>query len=414
MGDRRGVGALFVALVIFLGVQASYAAPVELRFWWNEQPAFVEVMQSIIEEFNTANPEIKVTLEPVADWRAKLAVAVAGGAGPDVAIIFSGDVQSFAASGILLPLNRYLDASYTDGLHPAHQALITHQGNQVALPLTLTTIALVYNEDVFAESGLAAPPDSTDSMWTWDEFSEVARLLTIHLTGGNSEVQAAGAALGSSDFWRLPWFYQAGATLLNESQTQAAINSAEALDALEYLHDLYARGFVKSDQNPLSLSQRQVGMAIMGHWDVSRIYDADSDANLGATFLPYGAQPAVGLGGDFVAALSYTEHPMEAVKFVKFLTSPEVTSRYGALRNYISPWRGVSPDYSPQIRALMPIYEQQALFASPKLVVDRGHPQYGQMVSVFQSEFNEAVNGNKTPIEALAAMETGINAALAR
>jgi multiple sugar transport system substrate-binding protein len=396
---------------LLFSVSMVSAEPVKLRFQWSEQPAFVDQMTALIDEFNRTHPNIVVELELTAGWQDKLAVAFAGGAAPDVVVVFSGNVRNFAANGMLLNITPYVGTQQLNAMHPAQRALVTHNGEITALPFTLTTIAVLYNVNLFNQAGLPTPTTDINKAWTWNDFRDIARKLRLLIAGGNENSTAAGAGLGGGDFWRLPWFYQNGAALFNADETQAAINSPEAAQTLTFLNELYSAKLI-NHAGPDQLAGGNVGMAINGHWDMTRVLESNPDMEVGATYLPYSKQQAVGLGGDYLGVISSTKYPKEAFEFVQFLSSRESTIRYSTALNYISPWRGVMPNYTGRFAALMPVFYQQALVASSKLVTDRGIPGYSQITPIFQREFAAAVEGRKSPAEALDTMEIEFNATL--
>ncbi|MFN8420538.1 MAG: extracellular solute-binding protein [Anaerolineae bacterium] len=83
--------ALTLALALTLiGIPTvSKAAPIELTFWnyWDGQNG--TVIQSLVDEYNAANPDVKITNVFVGwgELLPKLQTAAAGGSKPDIAAI---------------------------------------------------------------------------------------------------------------------------------------------------------------------------------------------------------------------------------------------------------------------------------------------------------------------------------------
>jgi len=97
--------ALLAAAAVFVGGTAI--AETQLDFWsWRQED--VEAYNSIIAEFEKANPDIKVTYtahEPT-NYATILTTALAGGSGPDIIHTRAyGAFESVAAPGYLESLN---------------------------------------------------------------------------------------------------------------------------------------------------------------------------------------------------------------------------------------------------------------------------------------------------------------------
>jgi multiple sugar transport system substrate-binding protein len=64
-------------------------------------------MKSLVDKFNAANPNIKVTMNVYewADYYQKVPAAVSTGNGPDLGIMHVDQVATNAARGVVLPLD---------------------------------------------------------------------------------------------------------------------------------------------------------------------------------------------------------------------------------------------------------------------------------------------------------------------
>ena len=56
----------------------------------------------------------------------------------------------------------------------------------IGLSGDLQTIVIFYNRELFDRAGLSYPPASNEDAWTWDEFIEVAKALTIDKNGNSA------------------------------------------------------------------------------------------------------------------------------------------------------------------------------------------------------------------------------------
>jgi len=85
-----------------------------------------------------------------------------------------------------------------------------------------------YNKDLFDAAGLAYP----DPDWTWDDFTTLAKALTLD-TNGDGEIDQWGFTNNS---WPPPYIFiwQAGGELISPDFTEAPIDSPEFLEGFEF------------------------------------------------------------------------------------------------------------------------------------------------------------------------------------
>lgn len=401
------VSVLLVGLVI-----APIASATTLELLWWESGEKLEWLQSLVDRYQEENPEIKINLETVPwdEYWQKMPVLMAAGRAPDVMFMVSGNVQRYAELGGLVDMSPYLTDEYLADLYEPHLEMVTFEGSKIAaLPFTLTAPTLFYNKDVAAKAGIN-PPQTLEDAWTWDEFKDAA----IEMK------EAAGTPYGvhivTRDFWRLPFLYQNGASVLNEDKTASAINTPEAAEALEFLRSLHTSGIASSPVDPMAGDMFIAGlipMVVGAHWDVGMYQTAIESFEYGVTFMPRQKQHAVALGGDFLAAYSQTQYPEESVKFIQWLSSPEISQEYVVNNYYLAPHKSAQLQY-PADQDLMELVVQQASVGSSALTSQRAIPEWDVFLSTMMAEFDLVLMGEKEPAAALEVIETAINEALAR
>ena len=97
-------------LVAILATALSWAsaarAQVEIEYWQYTFAQRVKAIDTLIKQFEAANPGIKVkhTHIPYDDFRVKIAAAIPAGQGPDVVQLFYGWLQDYLKAGLLQPL----------------------------------------------------------------------------------------------------------------------------------------------------------------------------------------------------------------------------------------------------------------------------------------------------------------------
>src|SRR6056297_2926410 len=172
------VGTLFAG-----GQKEAEEGPITLEFWTHEDPNRTEIEDRYIEEFEAANPDIKVQRVTHSSTKIMelILTAFAANQGPDIFNMSIEDEYSYIANGRVAAVdpaaagygnNAELEDAYISGvLDPVKQ-----DGKFYGLPLELTNWCIYINERVFEDAGL--DPDK-DYPKTWEEMAEVSEKLVI-------------------------------------------------------------------------------------------------------------------------------------------------------------------------------------------------------------------------------------------
>ncbi len=147
---------LMLTMVAGLCVAASRTTVNFWYLWGGQEGARVEEMIKLFNASQTAY-EVKGLSTPDVQ---RIKVAIAAGEGPDVADDFSDAVASYAANGIVEPLDGYIaQAKYpTSDFISAALETCKYKGKLYALPIALNLFMLFYNVDVLNAAGLKNPP----------------------------------------------------------------------------------------------------------------------------------------------------------------------------------------------------------------------------------------------------------------
>lgn len=286
----------------------------------------------IIEAFEAANPDIQVQLEPVGtgDYYARIFTQIAAGDPPDLLQIGDDAVPMFVSRGAFLPLDEFIRGEYpldTSIYLPGMLGPGQVEGVQYLLPKDYSSLAVYYNKILFDAAGLPYPQDG----WTWDDFVETARALTLTDDSGN--VTQWGVQLpGPWSTGFEAWVAQAGGTLISEDGTQIEgfMDSPEVAEAMQFYGDLYHALNVApppADMNSFGGGNTEfengtAAMRIFGRWPQTGLLE-NPNLDLGVVGLPVGAQRANVLfwGGFGISSLS--EHPEAAWRFLRFYVGQE-------------------------------------------------------------------------------------------
>lgn len=221
-----GIGALVVVVVaaIFLNLRPkpNNAAAVKLTVWGTEDE---KVVGSLMSAYPYAT--VKYVHVDQANYESQLLSALAAGAGPDVFEIGDHDLMKWR--GVLAPLPTSSIQFSPLQLSQYFPDVVTQDfvldGGIYGVPLSIDTLAMIYNKDLFNAAQIAVPPA------TWTQFdNNIASLRALNAQG---QLTRAAAAIGGSrasvpnaaDIISL-LMLQNGTNMLNDNGTTASFASA--------------------------------------------------------------------------------------------------------------------------------------------------------------------------------------------
>ncbi len=158
---------LAAGLTLWLVSATAQRAPVAITIWYPLPIGgpLKEAMDELVDRFNSARGDIKVSLELTGDYRQnyqKLQTAIVAGNPPDAAMMELMQIPEFAAAGVLVPLDdlvRQPDFNFGD-LAKALLGNSYWNGKLYAIPWQRSTTMMYYNIDAFKQAGLPefSPP----------------------------------------------------------------------------------------------------------------------------------------------------------------------------------------------------------------------------------------------------------------
>lgn len=308
---------------------ASSANAVEIEYWQYFFDARVEAMETLIENFQAANPDITVTMThfPYADYRTKVAAAIPAGEGPDVVQLFYGWLNDYVSAELIqpLPADTFPVAQIESDYFPMVGAM-REGDNYWALPTAVRSLALFYNKRLFAEAGIDAPPA------TLDELVEVAKALTKTDAAGNITQVGITAGMTAQDhhWFREVLVRQFGGEPYTDDYKTVAYNSDAGQQALQYYTDLFNTHNVTSigfmDEPQAAFKAGRAGMHIDGSFRIGSL-EGTRGLEWGVAELPAGP---TGIQSNYssywvnaITTKAEGEKYDAAVKFMEYVTSDE-------------------------------------------------------------------------------------------
>ncbi|MET3545671.1 multiple sugar transport system substrate-binding protein [Paenibacillus favisporus] len=313
---------------------------VKLKFTFWGSPEEKKAVEAAIEAFEKKNPNIDINPVhiPGTDFLQKLNAMIAGNEAPDVSYSAAWKLK-MGEEGLIY---NFFDLMKDDPSIKKEDYLDYAWWNwdkdKSAGPYQASVVpSLMYNADMFKEAGVDLPPTKAEEAWTWDQFVDAAKKLTLDRNGKHPDdpgfdpknIKQYGVkfSLGWSSY--MPMVLSNGGDYLTKDGKEFGLSKPEATEALQKIADLInvhhvSPSPVQASSIPApatALQSKKVAMIIDGSWnhlDLSK-----TKINWGVGVLPVIKDyKTFFLGGSLIIFKS-TKHPKEAWEFTKFLTDPQ-------------------------------------------------------------------------------------------
>src|SRR3954470_22158339 len=322
------VAALAFALAACGGGGSSSSGPTEIAVWHGDQDTEGDAFKSLIDQYNKAHPDVKVSeLYSSNDLvLQKVLTAVRGDSAPDVAYMFGSWSPNIAKIPQIVDMKDEVakpDWKWDD-FYQAERDAATVGDKIVGVPALVDNLAIVYNKKLFADAGVAPPNPN----WTWDDFRAAAAKLTDPAKGQFGWLIPAD---GSEDtVWHYaPMLWEAGGDILSPDNTKAVFNSDAGVKALTVLQQMAVADKslyldTTNENGPKLMNSGKVAMLVTGPWDLSSLPDIDYDVQVMPTFAGSGGGHQTIAGPDnWVVFNNGDQKKKAALDFVKWLTAPD-------------------------------------------------------------------------------------------
>ena len=267
---KRNLVRRLAAVLALVSAAALWAAPAALgenvhlvvATWGNTG----RLVESLVETYRETNPHVTIEVIENGAFEVHNDVVLArtiGGLQLDIIYASSSSGLHFVPSGLIEPLNDYLERDGIDLSDYPRLVIesvdIYGDGTIWGLPFVAFNVMFNYNKDLFDGAGVEYPtPD-----WRWEhEFVDAARKLTRDVSGdGEPDVYGARFDIVQSHMAYGPYLAW-GARVLEPGYREAAFDSPESVRFLEFWHEL-VNGRRIVAQGLGSIAAGDVAMAIL-------------------------------------------------------------------------------------------------------------------------------------------------------
>lgn len=334
-------GVIALATATITGCSSGTAAGGDsdtLTFMFRGSDAEKAAYTAAIEQFEKDNDvTVKIIMTTADEYSTKLKAAITGKQIPDVFYVDPGSVQAYVKSGIIKDITKEVEATvdldnvWQYGVDSYRfDGTLMGEGAIYAMPKDVGPFSFGYNKTMFEAAGIPLP--SVDDPYTWDEFIDVAKKLTLD-TDGDGVLDQWGTGLNVQ--WNLQSFvWSNGGDWLNDDRTEVTVDSPEFAEALQFFADMQNVAQVTpsvTDAQTLDTYQRwmqgDIGFFPVGPWDVPTYETLDFDWDL----IPYPVgstgETATWVGTLGIAVAESSKNADLATKLAIYLSTDETAQQ---------------------------------------------------------------------------------------
>ncbi|HET7558326.1 MAG TPA: ABC transporter substrate-binding protein [Limnochordia bacterium] len=382
--------ALPLAALAASAFTLSASATVKLQYWgrWDEEKALVakfnqEHKGQIEVEFSTTDPA------------AKLTVAVAGGAPPDIVNIDRFKNGSWASSGMVMSLEPFIKA---DKVNPkdfwsATWAECVYKGAATCIPFNTDARALFYNKEIFSEAGL----DPTKPPSTWDQV--IAYSNKIDRRDASGKYTRVGFNPMQGNFGFLGWLWAAGGDLLSKDDKTVTWNDEKGIQTASFITDQIRHYGGNIAAGMGELQNGTAGMVVDGSWNIGPlVHTAGADVKWAAAGAPRPAglegEPTTWSGGFALAIPAGAKHPKESWEVINWMTQHQNETDFGAQTGQIPARISAAHDMKfYALNNLIPVFVKVLEYSHFRPVL----PDGAQMWDIYAGRVNSGLSDAKLP-----------------
>jgi len=365
-------------------------------------------LRGVITGWNQRNPSQKVTLlllpEASNDQLAQLVANLQAKSDEydviDMDVIWTAE---FASNGWIIPLQQSNFPELKDFLKPAVDTAM-YQGRLYAVPDYSNADLLYYRKDILAKAGKQPPK-------TWAQLQHLAE--TVAPKYGLYGYAGTFAPYEGLTVNFAEAVQSAGGAILSPEGTKVTVDSAKALQGLEFLVNGFQQGWIpkvtltyeeESAQNAFEAGK----FLFLDNWpDVYAALSTPGPQNkvygkFGIAALPgLDGTGSSSLGGANLAISAYSQHQRTALNFIKYMTDLANERQMLEQGSFPPVWTQLYTDKSLiSSYHYLPVLEQAINSAQPRPAITN----YDQASLAISSTVYEALTHQKKPQQALTEM----------
>jgi len=305
----------------------------EITFWHFFTDREADAIQSVVDDFEAANPGVTVDVKGGQDDE-KMRQAIAAGKGPDVGLSYSTDiVGNFCTTGAWDDLDPWIKRDNVDlnALLPIVRSYTEFEGKRCAMPMLADAYGLYYNKTLLKQAGYDGPPK------TLSELDDMAVKLTKYAPDGSIDVAGFVPLFNFYENTTAHIAPSFGATWLTEDGKSNLASDPGWTDMLEWQKSLAdkigpdelekfnaGKGEEYSADN--AFQRGKVAMMVDGEYRIAFIKDQAPDLDFGTAPFPVPDDQADRYGagyvtGNIMGISKGSDNKEAAWALIKYLTT---------------------------------------------------------------------------------------------
>ena len=337
------------AMWVLCSSAAFAQTTIEFIQWWEpEMPG--GSLRGIMDDFEKANPDIKVTLVsgPYATTHDQIVVGAASGTLSDVVGLDGSWVNGLAKQGAITSLDGLMDQTKYDRSQVAD--IVKVDGHAVMFPLASFVYPLFVNLDLAHQAGVdVMPTDRSSFVAAAKKMTDAAKNrygwvlpLSLQNPGGiQNDVMS--------------WVWASGQSMLKDGKPD--LTKPAITDTLTFIKSLKDAGdispgiFAKREQEKVEeFANGRVGMMIDSLAHINLLRERNPNLKFGISAIPavdgFTGKRGLPYAAWGIGIADGSQHKAEAWKLVSYLMSPEVNGRLVSLANAFPGNKNAKPDLS--------------------------------------------------------------------
>ncbi len=410
---------IFMVLVVVFslaGCAPKAAGPVTIHILTQDQAGMKPAeIDQIARDFEAQNPDIKVVMEYVGYDFIHDKIVTGMAAKPpayDASMIDVIWPDEFIKANYLLEVTNRITPDMKSGIFPASWNGVTRNGKIYGMPWLMDVKYFMYNKDMLQKAGFTDPPKTWEELvtqakaikdkgivefpiiWSWNQKEGVVCDFTVLLYGnGGAFLDSSGKPAFNNEkgVQVLTWMKQTiddgltnpSAVSSDENAVRDSFIAGSSAFAVNWLYQY-------SDSNDATKSQivGKAGIAAMP------VFDAAAKAGVKGSSVD---------GSSSFAIMATTPYPDQVWKFLTYLTSNAVQTKFSA--EMLPIWQDdFKGDSLAKLEAAtstnpvtVPAFLAQFPYANERPTV----PYYNEASAALQLAIQEALTGVKSPQQAL-------------
>ncbi|NQX35061.1 ABC transporter substrate-binding protein [Herbiconiux sp. VKM Ac-2851] len=398
------------------GSETAASGPVELTFWHGYTEADGDVLDSIVDDFNASQDDVKISTE-TKTWAViddTLLPALSSDSGPQLVAMPAERLPVYASKNALVDLDDFYasDSSNTAELNPEAVAMETVDGVKYGVPTGFVPLSVFYNKALLDAAGVTTFPT------TWDEWVDAAKKTTIDQDGDGTPEQYGLVLPDHGTVGNGLWaslFEGNGGSITSEDGTEATIDSPENVETLEYWSsaindDKISPTGVDGIGADNLFTAGKAAMHVGGPW--MAFVSKDAGIDYGIAPIPAGpeAQVASAIGVSMAVTAQADEAEQKAAeKFLAYFNDKATATEW----SLGSGWPSLRTDVTAADVASNPIVATLTEIAPYSRALLPGVVQSTDVLTAVDEATQKAVAGGD-PAELLTAAQSEIDGALSK